>query len=749
TGLCNSGTSTSPYLSGSRWIWSCSGSNGGSTSNCYANKGADPVNGQCGSANGGTFVDAPITGLCNSGTSTSPYLSGSRWIWSCSGSNGGSTSNCYANKGADPINGQCGSSNGGSFTSRPTTGLCNSGTESSVSGSGPWSWSCAGSNGGTTAHCSADKVNVVNGKCGCAHGQTYAVAPISCLCTSGTPTIVSLTATNTWTWTCKGESTGTDECCTAYKSVVNTRPTVDAGSDLEIEAGERSIAINAVATDPDNDPLTYSWRCSNGTLSNWAALETVFTAPATINYSTAYTCTITVNDGRGGTANDSVNIRVTVQKVNGECSDINGTIVESKPAINLCKSGNASTVAGNNPWTWTCSGLNGGTSATCSASKVNSDPEITIVGTREVNERQAILLRASATDKDGDTLTYSWSCSGGNLSNSRVVMPYYTAPSLNNVNRTHSCNLTVNDGKGGYDSDSVSILIRTYATSTNNIPVVNVADNKEVKSGQSIVLTGTASDPDGDNLTYSWSCNGGTLSNRTSLNPTFTALSGIFGNSSYTCTLTANDGKGGYASDSLSIVVRPSITTKNSAPVLSVANDREINPGQEVRLFALAYDPDGDPLTYKWTCNGGSLSDDTNYITTFIPYSGSTSTYYSCKVVVSDGKTSTSDNIRISVRNINNNPINGTPVVEAGNDKELNQGQTIIFNPTANDPNGGSLAYSWSCTQGMLSSNNILNPSYTAQYNSGVSTCTLTVRNERGASASDSFSIKIRETVNN
>jgi len=53
------------------------------------------------------------------------------------------------------VNGSCGTSNGATLTAAPTTNLCTLGTASAVSGSGPWSWTCAGSNGGTTASCSA------------------------------------------------------------------------------------------------------------------------------------------------------------------------------------------------------------------------------------------------------------------------------------------------------------------------------------------------------------------------------------------------------------------------------------------------------------------------------------------------------------------------------------------------------------------------------------------------------------------
>ncbi len=54
-----------------------------------------------------------------------------------------------------PVNGACSSSNGVAVSSPPVSNLCGAGTASPISGSGPWTWSCAGANGGTTASCSA------------------------------------------------------------------------------------------------------------------------------------------------------------------------------------------------------------------------------------------------------------------------------------------------------------------------------------------------------------------------------------------------------------------------------------------------------------------------------------------------------------------------------------------------------------------------------------------------------------------
>jgi hypothetical protein len=58
---------------------------------------------------------------------------------------------------ASPVSGTCGSSNGMTFFVAPASSFCATGYASSVSGSGPWNWNCAGANGGTTAFCTAPK----------------------------------------------------------------------------------------------------------------------------------------------------------------------------------------------------------------------------------------------------------------------------------------------------------------------------------------------------------------------------------------------------------------------------------------------------------------------------------------------------------------------------------------------------------------------------------------------------------------
>ncbi len=75
---------------------------------------------------------------------------------SCGGSVAGSST---ARSSTASTNGACGSSDGAAFSTLPTVGLCRTGTATTVSGTGPWIWSCSSDNGGSTVGCAAIKAN--------------------------------------------------------------------------------------------------------------------------------------------------------------------------------------------------------------------------------------------------------------------------------------------------------------------------------------------------------------------------------------------------------------------------------------------------------------------------------------------------------------------------------------------------------------------------------------------------------------
>jgi outer membrane protein OmpA-like peptidoglycan-associated protein len=87
----------------------------------------------------------------------------------------------------------------------------------------------------------------------------------------------------------------------------NRPPTVKARCNpCTVEVG-KSSTVTADGQDPDGDTLTYKWTAPTGTFANPAERETIWTAP---NQEGPVPATVTVDDGKGGTASDTVNIQV-------------------------------------------------------------------------------------------------------------------------------------------------------------------------------------------------------------------------------------------------------------------------------------------------------------------------------------------------------------------------------------------------------------------------------------------------------
>ncbi|CAK0741490.1 hypothetical protein CCP4SC76_1100009 [Gammaproteobacteria bacterium] len=96
-----------------------------------------------------TFAITPNSGYdiasatgCNGGLSGNTYTTGPM------------VENCTVTVSFTPntVNGVCGPDHGKTLTSPPTQ-LCTTGTPSLVYGTGPWTWTCGGTNGGTSANC--------------------------------------------------------------------------------------------------------------------------------------------------------------------------------------------------------------------------------------------------------------------------------------------------------------------------------------------------------------------------------------------------------------------------------------------------------------------------------------------------------------------------------------------------------------------------------------------------------------------
>ena len=115
---------------------------------------------------------------------------------------------------------------------------------------------------------------------------------------------------------------------------------------------------------------------------------------------------------------------------------------------------------------------------------------------------QTTTLQGSGYDSSGYSLTYSWTCSGGTLSNYYVAQPVYTAPYNYSSQTTYTCTLTVSNSYGNSNSDSVNIYINSSSIQVGGASVqTNSATNV---SNYQATLNGYLSVPYLSNSNYVW-----------------------------------------------------------------------------------------------------------------------------------------------------------------------------------------------------------------------------------------------------
>jgi outer membrane protein OmpA-like peptidoglycan-associated protein len=143
------------------------------------------------------------------------------------------------------------------------------------------------------------------------------------------------------------------------------------------------------------------------------------------------------------------------------------------------------------------------------------------------------------------------------------------------------------------------------------------ADKTTVQSGERVNITARAMDPDNDVLDYSWLASAGQIIGS---GPSIILDTTGLAPGDYTVTVTVDDKKGGTASNSTTIRVAeapppppapnraPSIRSVNCNSVIGTALvPGQITDGETVRISASASDPDGDPLSYRWSATAGQI----------------------------------------------------------------------------------------------------------------------------------------------
>jgi len=377
------------------------------------------------------------------------------------------------------------------------------------------------------------------------------------------------------------------------------------------------LLIDLSATDADGDALTFATDAAFGELAG-----NLFSWTPTFDDSGVYTVEFSVSDGKNGLASEKVEITV---------------------------------------------------------KDVNRAPVLSEIGAQSVDEGSELLIELSATDADGDDITFATDAAFGELAGN----VFSWTPTYDDAG-DYSVNFTVDDGKGGLDFEVVQIEVKDV----NRPPVLSEIGAQSVDESSELLIELSATDADGDALIFATDAAFGELiGNVFSWTPTYDD-SGV-----YTVEFSVSDGRGGFASELVGITV----IDVNRAPELGSIGQKSVDEGSELVITLTATDSDGDALTFATDATFGEL---VGNVFSWTPTYDDSGVYY-VEFSISDGKNGlASELVEITV-----NDINRAPELASIGPKSVSEGTELIVTLSASDADGDSLIFATDAAFGELVGN--------------------------------------------
>jgi PKD repeat protein len=366
----------------------------------------------------------------------------------------------------------------------------------------------------------------------------------------------------------------------------------------------------------------------------------------------------------------------------------------------------------------------------------NAPPQITssnpTSSTPSITEVQAAVFNFTAKDDNGDDLSISWL-----LDNKTQIEEGHTFNYNADFNSSgiHIVKVVVSDAKSN-DSKTWTLTV----VNVNRGPVMVStdplnADTSVVENGFK-VFGATASDPDGDNLTATWTLDNAVKAVQNSTTAQFNYTPDFNANGTHTLKVSFSDGH--LVVDFTWTIIVPNL---NRAPVISgftPLTDMTINETEKVDFNINAIDPDGDTLTFNYTLDDVKVSNIKSY--TFQTNYESAGTY-AVNVTVSDGSLNYFHHWNVIVQNVNRAPT----AVAFSDLMSVDIGVNITFNGSlSTDPDNDTLTYHWDFGDGTTTTGVNVTHAY---INPGDFTVNLTVSDPSSASSSAELLINITKPI--
>ena len=269
---------------------------------------------------------------------------------------------------------------------------------------------------------------------------------------------------------------------------------------------------------------------------------------------------------------------------------------------------------------------------TIAVGDINLPPQFDALASQNSGEGVELSFNVQATDPDGNTITLTVSNSpsgavftdNGNGNGTFTWVPDFVQAGNYTVMFT-----ATNDGEP-MQSDTLDVTITIG--DVNQPPVLSMIGNRVVVENELLEIILTGSDPDGDNLSYSASNlpTGAAFNDNGDGTATFSWMPNFDQAGNYPNVLfTVTDNGVPAQSDSESITF--TVGDGNRPPVFIPIGNGTATEGQLFEFFMIAFDPEGNPLSYTIsnTPAGATFTDNGNNTATFswVPDFGQAGSY--------------------------------------------------------------------------------------------------------------------------
>jgi gliding motility-associated-like protein len=346
-------------------------------------------------------------------------------------------------------------------------------------------------------------------------------------------------------------------------------------------------------------------------------------------------------------------------------------------------------------------------------------------------------ITGSATTGSGTITSYAWSKLNGptaTLANTNTAVLSVT----NMLQGVYTFRLVVTNSNGESSQDDIVVTV----VQVNQNPAADAGPDLSLTlPTNSVLITGSGTDPDGSIATYAWAKVSGPTATMSGQATSSLSLSNLL-QGTYVYSFTVTDNNGASAVDNVQIVVNPAAV--NQIPTASAGPGATINlPTNSTTLTGSGSDPDGSISTYLWEKLTGPAATLTNANTAVLSLTNLVAGSYTFRLTVTDNQGATAN----SQTTVIVNAANQAPVANAGIPITI----TLPTNSTnltglGTDADGSIAIYAWTQVSGPNSATltNASAPTVSISLLiQGVYTFRFGVTDNQGATASSTVTVTV------